>query len=311
MPASPSTDDNGLQMNTRTMMDLPRSIPGPCSADVPGRLRLLLAGALLVCTAASQGATFTGLVYPIHDVTLSAGVSGIVSKRHVVPGQRVAARQPLIALDDQIQTIESNRRKAMLDDDSEVLAARDRVRILGELFAVSKNVFDRTGSVSKDELLRLEAELIASRGRLDQLQAQKQREKLEFQAAEQERQLRHYRAPLMGTVSRIFPEVGEWVKPGDPLLHLVDVSTGVLQLTVPLQVAQDLRKGMPMPIRFETHPNDPPTIGKIDFVSPVADPASGLVVVKVHFANRTFRIRPGVKGVVDLGVAPAASKSPP
>jgi len=262
--------------------------------------RLLLPCLLLWVACAARAATFTGLVYPIHDVTLSAGVSGIVHTRHVAPGQRVQADQALIALDDQAQTIESSRRKAMLDDTSEIAAARDRVRILGELFTVARNVFDRTGSVSRDELLRLEAELTVSRGRVEQLEAQKKRELLDYQAAEHERQLRHYRAPVAGTVAKIFPSVGEWVKPGDPLLHLVDVSTGVLQLVVPLQEARALRAGMVLPIRFETHMNDAPTRGRVDFVSPVADPASGLVVVKVHFGNGNFRIRPGVKGMVEL-----------
>lgn len=271
-----------------------------------------LAHIILACLAlgatVGHSAIFTGLVYPIHDVTLSAGVSGIVQKRHVAPGQRVRADQALIALDDQIQVIESSRRKAVLDDMSETVSARDRVRILGELYTVSKNVFERTGSVSKDEMLRLEADLAASRGRVEQLEAQKKRELLEYQSAEKERQLRHYLAPVTGTVSKIFPEVGEWVKPGDPLLHLVDASTGVLQLVVPLKEAQELRTGMVLPIRFETHPGDAPTPGRIDFVSPVADPASGLVVVKVHFGNNTFRIRPGVKGVVNLGSDVPAAK---
>ena len=274
-------------------------------AGVPAALVTVTRRLLFLCCVLSastgHGAPFTGLVYPIHDVTLSAGVSGIVQQRHVVPGQRVRAGQPLLALDDQIQTLESSRRKAILEDMSETVSARDRVRILGELFTVSKNVFDRTGSVSKDELLRLEADLAASRGRLDQLDAQKKRELLEYQSAEKERQQRHTQAPVTGTVSKMFPEVGEWVKPGDPLLHLVDVSTGVLQLVVPLKEAKDLRAGSVLPIRFETHPEDAPTPGRIDFVSPVADPASGLVVVKVHFANSNFRIRPGVKGVVNLG----------
>lgn len=284
-------------MNANTLSRRP--VSGARSLAQQLRTAVLLCVALVATS--SQGASFTGLVYPIHDVTLSAGVSGIVQQRHVVPGQRVRAEQPLIALDDQIQTLESKRRKAILDDMSEAVSARDRVRILSELFTVSKNVFDRTGSVSKDELLRLEAELAASRGRMDQLDAQKKRELLEYQAAEKERQLRHYQSPIAGTVSRIFPEVGEWVKPGDPLMHLVDVSTGVLQLTVPLREARDLRAGATLPIRFETHPDDAPTPGRIDFVSPVADPASGLVVVKVHFNNGNARIRPGVKGMVNLG----------
>ncbi len=261
-----------------------------------------LCGCLLALVASgSHCATFTGLVYPIHDVTLSAGVSGIVQRRLIVPGQRVKSDQLLISLDDQIQTIESSRRKAILDDDSETAAARDRLRILTELFAASRSVHERTGSISKDELLRLEVEFTAAQGRLDQLVAQKKREALEYQLAEKDRQLRHYLAPVTGTVAKIFPEVGEWVKPGDPLLHLVDASTGVLHLAVPLKEAKGLREGQPMRIRFETHLEDAPTVGRVEFVSPIADPASGLVVVKINFANGSFRIRPGVKGAVDIG----------
>ena len=254
-----------------------------------------------LAAGAVQAATFTGLVYPIKDITLSAGVSGIVLSRPVQPGQRVQRGQPVLSLDDQMQTIEIQRRRAILDDNSELASSRERVRILSELFGVAKSVLDRTGSVSKDEVLRLEAELTASRGRVEQLEAQKKREKLEYEAAEQERRLRHYAAPIAGTVSRIFPEVGEWVKPGDPLLHLVDASVGVLQLTVPLQEARGIRAGQAMAIRFETHMDDAPTTGRVDFISPVADPASGLVVVRVHFVNSNFRIRPGVKGMVELG----------
>ena len=263
-------------------------------------LRTLVVAAC-VWTGAAAAASFTGLVHPIKDVTLSAGVSGIVQSRLVQPGQRVQRGQGVIALDDQTQVLEVARRKAILDDGSELASSRQRVRILAELFDVAKSVYERTGSVSKDEVLRLEAELTASRGRVEQLEAQKKREKIEYEAAEQERRLRHYAAPIAGTVARMFPEVGEWVKPGDPLLQLVDVSTGVLQLTVPLTEARSLRAGQALAIRFETHLGEAPTPGRVDFVSPVADPASGLVVVRVHFANANLRIRPGVKGVVELG----------
>ena len=46
---------------------------------------------------------------------------------------------------------------------------------------------------------------------------------------------------------------------------------------------------------------------RVDFVSPVADPASGLVLVRVHFANANLRIRPGVKGMVELGAGQAGA----
>jgi multidrug efflux pump subunit AcrA (membrane-fusion protein) len=41
--------------------------------------------------------------------------------------------------------------------------------------------------------------------------------------------------------------------------------------------------------------------GQIKFVSPVADPASGLVQVEISFSNPGHRIKTGIKGSIDIG----------
>jgi RND family efflux transporter MFP subunit len=244
--------------------------------------------------------SFTGLIYPLHDITMSAGVSGLIMKRPVQPGQSVKAGQLLLQLDDRLQLIESNRRRAIADDESELQAARDRLRILDTLLHDTRAVYDRTGSISKDELLRLEAEQLASQGRVMQLGEQERRERLDFDAAESDRLLRQITAPINGIVTKIMPQVGEWVKSGEAVMHLVDTSTAILRVAIPHHLASQLKVGAQQLIKLEAGSSVPDVNGQIKFVSPVADPASGLVQVEISFSNPGRRIKTGVKGTVEL-----------
>lgn len=97
----------------------------------------------------------------------------MVMQRLVTPGQRVKENQVLLLLDDRLQAIESERRKVIFQDQSELVSVRERTKILSTLRDDSRAIFARTGSISKDELLRLDAEYLASKGRQEQLIEQK------------------------------------------------------------------------------------------------------------------------------------------
>lgn len=278
------------------------------NAGVPSLSRLIRATSpvLWVCLALvlapikAPAKTFAGLIYPLHDITLSAGVAGLVMKRLVLPGQSVKANQVLLQLDDRIQTIESDRRKVIFEDQSELVAARERTRILNTLLKDARAVFKETGSISKDELLRLEAEYVASSGRMDQLVAQKKREQLDYESAERERLQRHITAPISGVVTKVIPQVGEWAKPGDPIVFLVDPSTAVLRLAIPHAEARALKVGADQSIQMESGSAVPQITGRVTFVSPVADPASGLVQIEITFSNPKRSIKPGIKGSIEI-----------
>jgi RND family efflux transporter MFP subunit len=256
--------------------------------------------ALLSCSFGAQARTISGLIYPLHDVTLSAGVAGVVMQRLVTPGQRVKENQVLLLLDDRLQAIESERRKVIFQDQSELVSVRERTKILSTLRDDSRAIFARTGSISKDELLRLDAEYLASKGRQEQLIEQKKRERLEYGSAERERLQRHITAPFAGVVTKVIPQVGEWAKPGDPIILLVDPSTAVLHLAIPHKDLGNLKVGSAQNITLDANSSVTQVTGRITFISPVADPASGLVEVKVTFSNDQLIIKPGIKGSIEI-----------
>jgi multidrug efflux pump subunit AcrA (membrane-fusion protein) len=66
----------------------------------------------------------------------------------------------------------------------------------------------------------------------------------------------------------------------------------------------NLKTGQTVQLQIETGPGLAPVQGTVVFVSPVVDPASGLMRVKVLFSNLDGKIRPGVAGKMRLeGVA--------
>jgi RND family efflux transporter MFP subunit len=255
---------------------------------------------VLLIPLSSHSKSFSGLIYPLHDITLSAGVSGLLMKRWTQPGQSVKAQQLLLQLDDRLQSIESDRRRIIFEDNSELHATRERLRILDTMLKNTRAVFQTTGSISQDEMLRLEAEHTASSGRMAQLIEQKKREQLDYESAERDRLQRHITAPIQGVVTKIIPQVGEWVKAGDPVLHLVDSSVAILRLAVPLEHAISLKTGGRQTIVLESGSPIKDVVGWVKFVSPVADPASGLVQVEVSFQNPGQRIKTGIKGTIHL-----------
>jgi RND family efflux transporter MFP subunit len=271
----------------------------------PGLRRMLASLACALAPFSALADDYVGLVHPAHELTLSIGVGGVVSRINVQRGQSVKARQVLLVLDDRMQAIEVNRRQVVLDDNSELYSTQDRVRALKIMHDDTRRVFEKTGSISRDEMSKLEVEYSTARGRLQQLEAQKLREKLERDGALQEREMRNLTSPVAGVITRIEPKVGEWAKPGEPLMMLVDASICYLTANVRLAAVSTLRAGMALPVRFEASANTPAVIGKITFVSSVADAASGLVEVRVAFPNPGLRIRPGIKGMIALPLAGA------
>jgi len=263
----------------------------------PGQAAFVLAVLLPLQALAAE---FTGLIVPRHDILVSAGVPASVMQVQIEVGKRVKEGQLLVQFDDRLQALEAQRRRIIFEDDSEVRAARDRVRILRPLAEDSRRAFQAGGSVSREELSRLELDLSAAVARVEQLLAQKVREKSELDIAEQEKLLRRVTAPVGGIVTRVDLEIGEWAKLGDPVLQIVDADVCYLRVSISSMALRRLKLDQPLSIQFEPALKLAPVRGRISYLSPGVDAASGLVEMRVTFQNPGWRIPPGVKGSVIL-----------
>jgi len=241
-------------------------------------------------------ADYVGIVHARHKLSLSLPVAGVVAKVAVEPGRRVEAQQTLIYLDERPQALEEQRRKTVLNDHSELRATEERLKIVQPLAEDARKLAATKGAISREDAARSELDFVVSKGRLTQLQAQKERERLEFQLAEVDRQQRRLVAPVAGIITKVSIDVGEWARPGDALVELVDASVLHLRANIPATAARKLKDGQALQLELETGA----VAGSVFFISPVTDAASGLVEIRVRFSNPGGKIAAGSKGVVKL-----------
>ncbi len=229
----------------------------------------VLAAAAAVAHAA-PALSVSGLTEPFLDVTVSAPVFGIINTQRFKEGQVVKKGDVILELDKRLEELEVARRKAVVDHAKTEL---DSTRIL----------VTTTKSVSREELGKKETEYnvaVAEHG-----------------IAVEQLARRQILAPFSGAIAEIILQAGSACAPYQPLVRLVDTTRFYFVGTMDGKAVADLRVDEPVKLQIDGGPS---VQGKVCFISPVVDPASGLAKVKAVFENPTGAVRPGLAARMSL-----------
>lgn len=230
----------------------------------------------LICSASLAGASHaathsaTGITESILDATLSSPVPGVLAQRRFKEGDTVKLGDVLIELDRRLEELEVVRRKAV--------HAQSKAE-----YEVTKALYEKPGSSTPKvdvERRLLEYEVA----------------KVEHELAEEQLKRRVIRAPFEGTIAELFLQVGEACQAQQPLARLVDTRQCHFICNVEARFSRTLRLHQEVDLEIGEGGDPVRERGKIVFISPIADPASGLMKVKVLFPNPTGLVRPGVAG---------------
>lgn len=206
-----------------------------------------------------------GTANSLHTAALSVEIAGLVDEVMVETGDRVTAGTPLFALNAELERLavaglEAERRQA-------VAARREAGRRLDEARSVGagRNIPETEVQARASAVDEAEARLAAVSADLERGQARLERHRLV--------------APFDGVVTERLAERGEWVVPGEALVHLVDRDA--------------LRLDFPVPQRYYPLVGDQATLhyrldgtgmdwqeGRIATVVPVTDPISRTFLVR-------------------------------
>ena len=221
--------------------------------------------------AAAAEPVAVGIIQPFIDVTLSAPVPGIVTSRKIKEGDRVRQGDLLLELDNNLERLEVDRRRIV----------RDQKRAVYES---TKKLFGTTKGVSKEELDQTETEFRVA--------------EVEHGMAEEQLRRRQIVTPHSGEVTEILIEAGEACGSYQPLIRVVDTRQCYLVTNMEARELGRFKSGQNVTLEVDLGDGKARVPGRIDFLSPVVDPASGLSVMKVLFDNKDGQIRPGLTGVV-------------
>lgn len=244
----------------------------PASLLAAGAL-LLVSGACLPARAAEAALIVAGITESLQEVALSSSVAGIITGERYKEGDLVKAGSPLVELDRKIEELEVTRRKLIAD-----LRKSD--------FEGTEKLYKNTKGTSKEELEKKETEYRVA--------------VVEHETAVEEVRKRYIVAPFDGHITEIILRPGESCQPYQPVVRMVDARQCYFISNIDAKIAATLTTNQTVRLEVETGAAPAKVEGKVSFLSPIADPASGLVKIKVLFPNLDGRIRPGLSGVMLL-----------
>ncbi len=245
-----------------------------CRTNPRGLLIVLLlaappgAGTAAPAPGAASPLTTTSNLMVEQEVSVTTRVSGVVEQLAADRGQAVQKNQALAVLD---------QREFKLD-----------LRAAEETLAVAKADHERA-----EELFRLG---LASKAELEQKRSRHELAAVELERAKLVIDRSVIRAPFDGLVVDRFVRVGEKVLVDEhkPLFRVMALEPLLARVYLPAASLGSLRQNDEVAVSSVEFP-DVKVPGRVSFVSPVVDPASGTVQVLVKVPRDAKRVlRPGL-----------------
>ncbi|HTD67233.1 MAG TPA: efflux RND transporter periplasmic adaptor subunit [Candidatus Limnocylindria bacterium] len=248
-----------------------------------GRALVVMSLVMVVTVPAASGAetpiVAPGITESFLEVTLSSSVAGIIGNEPYKEGEFVMNGAVVVELDRKLEELEVERRKLIVD-------------VRKSDFEGTQKLFTKTKGTSKEELEKKETEYRVA--------------VVEHETAIEQLRKRYIVTPFAGHITEILIHSGEACQPYQPVVRMVDTRQCFFVSNIETKLAASLKTNQVLRLEIETGAVPIQVEGRISFLSPIADPASGLVKVKVLFPNAAGQIRPGLAGIVFLTPSPRA-----
>ncbi len=259
------------------------SAPAP-AANVPG---------------SDSGLTVSGPLIVEHQLDVLAQRDGVIAELRSEAGARVHAGDLLAQLDDRQLTadLEAARAKTRSmeadlrnwEAEAKVMQADyDRAQKMWDAHIISNEQLEHAKFKAESETwdVRRVRELLTNA-----IQTQRSLE-LELEKTQ-------IRAPFSGVVARRYVRQGQQVVKGDRLFWVTAEGPLGMRFTLPEKLIGRIQKGQVLPMITPDLPGERYQVRVVQ-VSPVVDPASSTIEVKVELEGKPGPLRPGMDASVSL-----------
>ena len=236
------------------------------------------------------GPVVSGTLSPKDMATVRAEVGGSVLSAALEQGQAVRRGQLLARIEARTagEAVTSAESSVRSQDQALDLARRELAR--NEKLVSAGAVAERNVEAARNEVVRLESEVASARSRL--VTARKTLGDATVVA------------PINGVIATRSVNAGDVVAPGAELYTIVVPSSIQLEAQVPSDALSMVKIGADVTFEVRGYPNQEFT-GKVDRISPTADPTTRQVPIWVTVDNRSGRL---VAGLFADGRVTQASK---
>jgi len=209
----------------------------------------------------------------VHGVDVTAAVPGLITLIDFDSGQPVTLGKMLVSLDSRAEIAERERLEAAME-----LA---RVQLERQKELVEKKLAPQSALDQADaEFKQIRAQIRSQQVLIDKMEI---------------------KAPFDGILGIRQVDVGQYLSPGFPIVTLQSLDPIFTDFTLPQQLFNGIRNGMPVFFTIDTYPNRV-FDGTINAISPKIDPDTRNFNVQATLGNEDLLLRPGMYGQVEIRV---------
>lgn len=235
---------------------------------------------------------------PYRDIDVAAADMGIVEAINVKEGDRVEKGQLLARIDASVLEATLHIAESIKESRGQLESATAELELKTTMLAKLETLHTRQHA-SRQEIERARNQKRIAEAHLQAVREELKVKTLEYQRTQVELERRRVRSPIDGVVTQIFKDRGETVLLNEPvLLKVVQLDSLLAIFLVPAAEARCLQRRKSIDVRIAGVPTR--VRGDIEFVSPLADPQSGLTRVRVRIANPEERLPCGATCYLQL-----------
>jgi len=233
----------------------------------------------------SHGIDTVGSFEAEEEVSVAAGVAGIVTQVMFKEGDRVTPDTVLCTIDEERYALEEDQARA------------DKGRAAAEL-EQAKNAYDRRLPLVKEGHLT-EDEMREFKSGLDRAKADADRATATLALAAKARKDSFIRPPKAGIINSRNVATGEYAAAGRLIAKLLDVSAIYVRFSVPESESAQLARGQKISFTTRIH-GEKPFAAEVFWVSGTADSRTRSVDCKARVIEPPADLKPGFSGLVKV-----------
>ncbi|WP_261395688.1 efflux RND transporter periplasmic adaptor subunit [Salipiger bermudensis] len=263
------------------------------------RISALLLGLMLASPALAE--PHDCLIEPQAVISLTSTEQGRIDEVLVRRGDRVRAGQPLIRLEDTIQSLQLEMASAKAGTDVELRAAAARVAFRRESLERSERLFAKE-TVTEASVEDKRIELTLSEMALEEALLARDMAQIERRMASALLDRRTITSPVDGIVLSVEAAAGEFASDTEEMLVLAEMDPLLVEVFVPLDYFDRIAVGDSYQVA-QVAPLDGLFEATVRTVDRVFDAASGTFGVQLEMANPGTDIPAGTRCTVDFDQA--------
>jgi len=245
-----------------------------------------------------ESVRFVGVTSPASEVELAFPESGIINRIEVEEGDRVVRGQILAKLDSRTQEARLAMARVRAESRARVDSARAKMEMLQRRLE-QLEVLAEDGRANPNELAKARSDFEVARAETDLAIEEARTAVLQVELIEAEIERRTLFSPVDGLVARIDRDVSESVTAAETVVMTV-VKLDSLRLTAHVESRHAARLREAETVQVQALRGGREAEARVVFVSPVVDPSSSTVRVRLALPNSGGRHLSGEKYEVTL-----------